>query len=82
MLVYVAHTRERWFKFLPSKQVIWATLLTQAIATALAFFGILTTPISFSLIIIVWVWSFFWMQISELMKILQNKIANHSLRQS
>ncbi|MDD5318705.1 MAG: plasma-membrane proton-efflux P-type ATPase [Candidatus Pacebacteria bacterium] len=68
MLVYVAHTKETWFKYLPSRQVIIATIATQLIATALAFVGFLTTPISLSLIILVWVWSFFWMQISEIMK--------------
>ncbi len=68
MLVYVAHTKENWFKYLPSKQVIVATLATQLLATLFALTGFLTTPISLSLIIIVWVWSFFWMQISELMK--------------
>jgi H+-transporting ATPase len=68
MLVYVAHTKDVWFKYLPSKQVIIATIGTQLIATTLAFVGFLTTPISLPLIILVWVWSFFWMQISELMK--------------
>ncbi|HTK33358.1 MAG TPA: plasma-membrane proton-efflux P-type ATPase [Candidatus Paceibacterota bacterium] len=68
MLVYVAHTKDAWFKYLPSKQVIFATVTTQLIATALAFTGFLTAPISLSLIILVWVWSFFWMQVSELAK--------------
>ncbi len=74
MLIYVAHTRERWFKFLPSKQVIWATTLTQGLATLLAFFGIFTEPISLSLILFIWIWAFFWMQISELMKVLRDRL--------
>ena len=68
MLVYVAHTKEKWFKYLPSKQVIIATIATQLIATFLAFAGIFTAPISLSLIALVWIWSFGWMQVSELMK--------------
>lgn len=69
MLIFVAHTKERWFKFLPSKQVIWATLITQAVATSLALFGFLMpAKISLSQIVFVWVWSFFWMQISEIIK--------------
>ena len=72
MLIYVAHTKERWFKFLPSKEVIWATSITQLIATVFALTGILM-PAKAPLVwvIIAWAWAFFWMQISELMKDLQ-----------
>ncbi len=74
MLIYVAHTKERWFRFLPSKQVILATFTTQIIASLLAFFGILMPSISLGFIIFIWIWSFFWMQITELMKIVQEKL--------
>ena len=74
MLIYVAHTKERWFKFLPSKEVIMATSATQIIATVLAVSGFLMpTHISISVAIFVWLWAFLWMQISEMMKDLQNK---------
>ncbi len=68
MLIYVAHTKQRWYKFLPSKQVIIATFATQFIASAMAGFGIFMSPISFLLILMVWAWSFLWMQISEVLK--------------
>ena len=68
MLVYVAHTERPWYRYLPSKQVIWATILTQLVATAIAYFGIFTAPISLFYIVLVWVWSFLWMQISEVVK--------------
>lgn len=68
MLLFVVHTKEKWFKYLPSKQVILATVATQLFATIIALTGFLTTPISLSLVVFVWVWSFIWMQISELMK--------------
>ena len=73
MLIYVAHTKERWWKFLPSKQILWATTITQLIATALAFTGFLM-PGRLTLweIVFVWFWAFFWMQISEAMKIFKN----------
>jgi H+-transporting ATPase len=74
MLVYVAHTEEKWWRFLPSKQVIIATIGTQIIATLLAFFGMFITPIPLGLIALVWVWSFIWMQVAEMMKGLQKKI--------
>ncbi len=74
LLVFVAHTEEKWFKFLPSKIVIIATMTTQIIATILAITGFLMpAKISPLLALCVWIWSFFWMQISDLMKYIKNK---------
>lgn len=74
MLIYVAHTKERWWKFLPSGGVIWATTLTQLLATGLALTGFLMpAKIPLLYIIFVWIWSFFWMQIAEISKIIQQK---------
>lgn len=74
-LIFVAHAKERWFKFLPSKEVVIATVSTQVIATVLAFSGFLMpAKISLPSIIFVWIWALFWMQISELMKDLQAKL--------
>ncbi len=68
MLIYVAHTKERWYKYLPSKQVIWATLITQLVATTFAAAGIFMPKVSPVLIVFVWLWAIFWMQVSEFMK--------------
>jgi H+-transporting ATPase len=69
LLIYVAHTKERWWKFLPSKQVIIATVLTQIAATTFALTGwFMGGAISWQWAIAVWVWAFFWMQVSELVK--------------
>ncbi|MDE2173291.1 MAG: HAD-IC family P-type ATPase [Patescibacteria group bacterium] len=73
MLVYVAHTKERWWKFLPAKSVIWATSLTQAVATGLAVSGLFVTAIPLSLATFVWLWAFFWMQVSEEMKTVESR---------
>ena len=74
-LIYVAHTKERWWKFLPSKEVIWATTLTQLFATILALTGLMMpSKISFTAVIFVWVWSLLWMQLAEFMKVLQRYI--------
>jgi H+-transporting ATPase len=73
-LIFVAHTKERWFKFLPSKQVIISTVATQIIATILAVTGFLMpASIPFSGAVFIWLWAMWWMQISELMKDLQMK---------
>jgi H+-transporting ATPase len=69
LLVYVAHTKERWWRFLPSKTVIVATALTQAAATALAMTGwFMGGAISWQWAIAVWLWAIFWMQVTELVK--------------
>lgn len=75
MLIFVAHTKEKWYKFFPSRQVIIATVSTQLIATAFAFTGLfMSSKLSLGLIALVWVWAFFWMQISEYMKTVQQWI--------
>jgi len=71
MLIYVAHTRERWFRFLPSKQVIVATTLTQLAATAFALIGIFMQRVPLLMVAFIWLWAFAWMQVSELMKDVQ-----------
>lgn len=68
MLVYLVHTEKPWYRFLPSKQVLWATSITQAIATILAVAGIFVAAITWQYALFVWVWAFFWMQVSELVK--------------
>lgn len=74
MLIYVAHTKERWWKFLPSRPVIMATTLTQALATVLALTGLfMGGPISWQWAVAVWLWAFFWMQVSELVKSFQER---------
>ena len=78
MLIYVSHTKQRWWKFLPSRQVIWATSITQFVATTLAFTGFLMSGrLSIWQIIFIWIWAFFWMQISEIMKIIHSKVSEN-----
>lgn len=69
LLIYVAHTKKRWWQYFPSGTVIAATSVTQALATTLALTGwLMPAPISWKLALLVWVWSFFFMQIEELVK--------------
>lgn len=74
-LIFVAHTKERWYRFLPSKEVIAATVTTQVVATAMALSGfMMPAKISFVAVVFVWVWAFFWMQVGEFMKDIQKKL--------
>lgn len=77
MLIYVAHTKERWYKFLPSATVIWATSLTQLVATTFTIAGIFMHGISWWLALAVWIWAFFWMQVSEGVKWFDQKFISH-----
>lgn len=72
MLIYVAHTEKRWDKFLPSRAVIAATTITQLLATAFALTGLFMSQAPLLWVILVWIWAFFWMQVSELVKQLQH----------
>ena len=74
MLIYVAHTKERWYKFLPSSQVIWATSLTQIAASLMAWIGIFMNGIPLLYVAGVWIWCFAWMQVTELVKIADQKL--------
>ncbi|PIR82930.1 hypothetical protein COU19_03270 [Candidatus Kaiserbacteria bacterium CG10_big_fil_rev_8_21_14_0_10_56_12] len=65
MLIYVAHTQERWWRYLPARSVIIATTVTQLIATGLAVGGVFVSAIPLSLAAFVWVWAFLWMQVTE-----------------
>jgi H+-transporting ATPase len=74
MLIYVAHTKERWWKFFPSKEVIWATTVTQLIATIFALTGFLMPgKLTVEQVIFVWIWALFWMQVSEVAKIIKSR---------
>ncbi len=78
MLIYVAHTKERWYKFLPSTQVVFATSITQIAASLMAWIGIFMTGIPLLYILGVWIWSFAWMQMTELTKIVDQRfVAPH-----
>jgi len=74
MLVFVAHTRERWYRYLPSWQVILATVSTQLVATCIAVFGLLMEKIPLEYAVFVWLWAFGWMQVSEVMKDVQKRL--------
>ncbi|MGE5041709.1 MAG: plasma-membrane proton-efflux P-type ATPase [Candidatus Levyibacteriota bacterium] len=74
LLIYVAHTKKRWWQFLPSKGVIWATTLTQLVATGFALTGFLMSArLPLWQVGFVWAWSLGWMQVSEGMKMLQQR---------
>ncbi len=73
LLIYIAHTEQRWFRYLPSWQVIASISTTQFLATAWALSGLFTARIPLWVVAFVWVWSFFWMQTAELGKMLVDR---------
>jgi H+-transporting ATPase len=74
-LIFIAHTKERWYRYLPSKAVMIAIFTTQGIATTLALTGALMPhAITLGQAGFVWLWALGWMQVAELMKIIHSKI--------
>ncbi len=73
MLIYVAHTKERWDKFLPSRPVILATSITQILATTISLSGWFMPKAPLVWVVLIWIWAFLWMQVSELVKHLQKQ---------
>ncbi|MGH7141273.1 MAG: HAD-IC family P-type ATPase [Minisyncoccia bacterium] len=70
LLIYVAHTDERWWRYLPSWQVIAATAATQTVSTTLALTGFLMSAgISWKIAIFVWLWTIVFMQVAEATKL-------------
>ncbi len=70
LLIYVAHTKERWWRYLPSRTVILATTLTQALATILALTGwLMPAPLPWPLAVFIWLWCIGFMQFGELVKV-------------
>jgi H+-transporting ATPase len=68
LLIYVVHTKKHWWKWLPAKPVIYATLSAIAVATILALSGLLFQRISGLDVLLVWGWAIVWMQIAALVK--------------
>ncbi|MGH7239098.1 MAG: hypothetical protein ACREHG_03420, partial [Candidatus Saccharimonadales bacterium] len=69
MLIFVAHTKKRWYEFFPSWQVIVATIATQLVATLLALTGwLMPAAVTLAEVAFVWLWAFLWMQVAEAAK--------------
>lgn len=75
MLIYVVHTEKSWFMFFPSKEVVFATILAATLATAFAVSGVFVEAISLKLALKIWLWSFAWMQVADIVKIIQETVA-------
>jgi H+-transporting ATPase len=74
LLIYVAHTKERWWRYLPSGAVIGATALTQIAATLLAVSGaLMPSGITWALALLVWLWALVFMQAAEAVKVVRER---------
>ena len=70
LLIYIAHTGQRWFRWLPSWQVIVALSATQLVATLWALSGFFTVAIPLWVVGFAWAWALLWMQVTEIGKIM------------
>ncbi len=58
-----------WSKPHPSGLLFWSAVITKIAATLIAGFGILITPISWNLILLIWVYALAWMFILDQVKV-------------
>lgn len=69
LLVYVAHTDRSWFRLFPNIGVILIGGIAALVATGLAYTGILTAALPLWVIALVWAWSFFFMQLAAIVRV-------------
>jgi H+-transporting ATPase len=71
MTIYLARTGRQhfWVKPLPALSLFGATEFTAIFATILAISGVLMTPISLTLAILVWVYALFFFIVNDVIKV-------------
>ncbi len=72
-LLLVARTKDEWFKHLPTKSLAAALVGTQILAALFALTGTFMPALPLSVIIFLWVYTFVWMQVSDLVKLWARK---------
>ncbi|MCA9812835.1 MAG: hypothetical protein KC483_08235, partial [Nitrosarchaeum sp.] len=70
MFLFVARTRRNFWTVRPSPYLFLAVISTQIIATLIAVYGIIITPIGWNLAVFVWIYSGMWFFITDFGKIL------------
>jgi len=68
LLLLVVRTMERWYRFLPSRELLLAIVGTQLVAVLIVSTGFLMPALPPWVVLFVLFYAFFWMQVSELSK--------------
>lgn len=74
MTIFLTRTRGPFWSFRPSKILLTAVIINQAVATCIAGFGIFMAPIGFKWAAFVWGYAFAWFFVNDLVKLLAYRI--------
>ncbi len=69
MTIFVTRTRGHFWTIAPSRILLGAVLGTQAVATLIAVYGVLMTPIGWIPALCVWGYAFAWFLINDFLKV-------------
>ena len=78
LTIFVTRTRHPFWKERPSGILLGAVLVTQFVATLLAVYGILMSPIGWGWALFVWSYAILWFVLSDQVKLAAYKIFDHS----
>ena len=74
LTIFVARTRKHFWAHKPSPVLLYAVLITQAIATLISVYGVFMTPIGWKIAALIWAYCIVWFFIEDLTKLLVYKI--------
>jgi H+-transporting ATPase len=75
--IFMGRTRRFFWSLKPGLLLLWAGVLTRALATAIAVFGWFVTPISWQLALLVWGFALLELCITDPLKVLVYRVLDH-----
>jgi H+-transporting ATPase len=78
LTIFITRTEGPFWSHRPSRVVIGAVVGTQIVATLIAAFGILMTPIGWTLALMVWGYALVWFLIGDMVKLLARRVFNRT----
>ncbi len=77
LTVFVARTKGHFWSIKPSKQVLFAVLITQLIATLIVVYGFLLPAMGWGLALFIWAYTLVFFVITDFIKVRVYKLINH-----
>ncbi len=75
LTIFVTRTRGPfWTRPAPARVLLGAVLGTQAVATLIAGFGLLMTPLGWGWVAFVWGYALFWFLVEDRVKLVTNRL--------
>lgn len=79
LTIFVTRTRKNFWSQSPSKQLLFAVVITQAVATLISVYGVFMEPIGWKMAGLVWGYCLVWFLIEDFTKILVYNIHSNEL---